>query len=40
MKKYEKPNIVDEIIEIEDIISSSPGGQTDLDDEDFKIIGD
>lgn len=33
MKKYEKPNIVDEIIEIEDIISNSP-------DNDSYDIGD
>ncbi len=32
MKKYEKPNIVDEIIEIEDIISASP-------DDSYDIIG-
>ena len=34
MKKYEKPNISDEIIEIEDIISASPDDDSyDLGDE-------
>ena len=35
MKKYEKPNISDEIIEIEDIISESPGGYGPIDVGDF-----
>ncbi len=33
MKKYEKPNIFDEIIEIEDIISNSPGDSYDVFDD-------
>lgn len=32
MKEYEKPNIIEEIIEIEDIIAISNGGEGSLDD--------
>lgn len=39
MRKYEKPNISDEIIEIEDIISNSPTvpGPIDVGDSDESL---